>query len=303
MDRFSLLSCFVRVAETGSFSAAAQDLQRTQSAISQQIRTLETQLRVRLFDRTTRQVTLTEVGARYLNNAKLVLELLDEADAAVTDLESSMSGGLAISAPVNFGTNILGSYLFRFRQTYPNLQLDVSLSDRFTDIVAEGLDLAIRMGAVTAPNLVVRKIGVVERCLAATPDYLDRAGRPKSPQDLENHDYVVHSQIRGGEHFALTNVDGKTAEVRVKPALRSDNSHLICEAIASGVGIGVIHEILLAPMVRSGKMERVLPGWRYEPQSVHAVYPSNRYIPRKVRAFVDGLYAYLREMGALVEAN
>lgn len=300
MDRLTLLSCFVRVAESGSFSAAAHDLKRTQSAVSQQIRALETRLRVRLFDRTTRKVSLTKAGVRYLQNAKIILEMLDEADATVGDLERTMSGKLKISAPVSFGTTVLGSYLFSFRQTYPDLQLDVSLSDQFTDVVAEGLDLSIRLGSVTDPNLVVRKIGVVERCLAATPGYLNRAGRPAAPEELEGHDYVVHSNVRGGEHFSLITADGRIADVHVKPVFRSDNSQLICEAIASGLGIGLIHGVLLTPKIASGALERVLPNWNYEPQHVHAIYPSSRYIPPKVRVFVDGFAEYLREVGALI---
>ncbi|MBG0511614.1 LysR family transcriptional regulator [Agrobacterium sp. MOPV5] len=301
MDQLSLLSCFVRVAESGSFSVAARDLGRSQSAISQQIRALEARLNARLVDRTTRRVSLTEAGTRYLENAKLILEMLAEADATVSNLENSMTGRLAVSGPVNFGTSVLGRFLFEFRQTHPGLQLDVSLSDRFVDLIAEGFDVAIRMGAISDPNLVVRKIGTVERRLAATPSYLDRVGRPRTPKDLEKLDYVVHSHIKGGERFTLTNSDGGAEQVSVSPALRSDNSHLICEAIAGGVGVGVIHEILLTPMVASGVLEQVLPNWRYEPQLVHAVYPSNRYVPRRVRKFVDGFAAYLHERGALVE--
>ncbi|TRC90226.1 MULTISPECIES: LysR family transcriptional regulator [unclassified Mesorhizobium] len=300
MDRLSMLSCFVRVAESGSFSAAARDLQRAQSAVSQQIRALETQLQTRLFDRTTRKVALTEAGALYLQHVRGVLERMEEADQIVSDLDAGITGRLAVSAPVSFGTQILGAYLFQFREEHPGIDLDVSLSDRFVDLAADGLDLAVRMGPVTESQLIVRKIGLLKRSLAATPQYLDGHGRPSHPADLKHHDYVVRSYLEGAEQIRLTR-SAEVTEVLVKPVLRSDNSHLICEAIVAGMGIGLVHDVLLDPMIASGTLERVLPDWRHEPQVIQAVYLSNRYVPRKVRAFVEGLARFLRTRGALAE--
>jgi DNA-binding transcriptional LysR family regulator len=290
----------VRVAESGSFSAAARDLQRAQSAVSQQIRALENQLRTRLFDRTTRKVALTEAGAVYLQHVRGVLERMEEADQIVSDLDAGITGRLAISAPISFGTQILGAYLFQFRNEHPGIDLDVALSDRFVDLAADGLDLAIRMGPVTESQLIVRKIGLLKRSLAATPRYLDEHGRPSHPADLKHHDYVVRSYLEGAEQIRLRR-SAEVTDVLVKPVLRSDNSHLICEAIAAGMGIGLVHDVLLEPMIASGTLERVLPDWRHEPHVIQAVYLSNRYIPRKVRVFVEGLTRFLRTRGALAE--
>ncbi len=295
-----MLSCFVRVAESGSFSAAARDLQRAQSAVSQQIRALENQLRTRLFDRTTRKVALTEAGAVYLQHVRGVLERMEEADQIVSDLDAGITGRLAISAPISFGTQILGAFLFQFRNEHPGIDLDVALSDRFVDLAADGLDLAIRMGPVTESQLIVRKIGLLKRSLAATPRYLDEHGRPSHPADLKHHDYVVRSYLEGAEQIRLRR-SAEVTDVLVKPVLRSDNSHLICEAIAAGMGIGLVHDVLLEPMIASGTLERVLPDWRHEPHVIQAVYLSNRYIPRKVRVFVEGLTRFLRTRGALAE--
>jgi DNA-binding transcriptional LysR family regulator len=297
MDRLATLSSFVSVAESGSFSAAAEVLGLTQPAISQHIRALEARLGVRLFDRTTRKVALTEAGARYLDHARAILGRLDEADRSVSRLESSMVGRLSIGAPVGFGTSLLGSYLLEFKKAFPELLLDVSLTDRFVDVIAERLDVSIRMGGTMDERLIARKIGTIERCLAATPGYLDRKARPRHPDDLSNHDYVLHSQVAGGEKFRMTSAQGETAEVRVDPVFRSDNSLLTGEAISAGLGIGLMHKLLLDPLAEAGKLEYVLPDWRYEPQHIHAVYPSNRYIPLKVRIFVDGLASYLRALG------
>lgn len=299
MDRLTALSGFVTVSELGSFSAAAEALGLSQPAVSQQVRALEARLGVRLFDRTTRKVVLTDAGARYLDHARAVLERLEEADRSVGRLDNAMSGRLAIGAPVGFGTSLLASYLIDFKRAHPDLLLDVSLSDRFVDVVAERLDVSIRMGGITDERLIVRRIGAIERCLAATPGYLDRRGRPRHPGELSGHDYVLHAQIAGGENFQLTNSEGGTAEVRVNPVFRSDSSSLTNEAIFAGLGVGLVHRMLLDPLVEAGRLEHVLPDWRYGSQHIHAVYPSNRYIPMKVRAFVDGLAAHLTRLGAL----
>lgn len=297
IDLFAALSTFVRVADAGGFSNAARDLGRSQSAVSQQVKVLESHLGARLIDRTTRRFSLTEVGARYLSDAKLALEALAEANAAASDKEKAMSGRLAISAPVNFGSSILGGFVFDFIKAYPDLKLDISLSDRFVDVGAEGFDVAIRLGEVHDPNVITRHVGTIERSLAATPSYLDRLGRPTSPSDLSRLAYIAHAGIRGGDAFTLVRLDGAKEHVVVKPVLRSDNSQLVTEAITAGVGVGLVHDVLLPPLLESGALERVLSNWKYEPQEVHAVYPSNRYIPRKVRVFVDTLGSTLRKLG------
>ncbi|WP_029009241.1 LysR family transcriptional regulator [Azospirillum halopraeferens] len=301
MDRLAMLTSFVSVCERGGFSAAAAALGRTQPAVSQQVRALEDRLGVRLLDRTTRAVTPTEAGARYLEHARAVLDRLEEADRSVGRADAAMTGRLAVGAPVGFGTSVLAAHLLAFKRAHPDLLLDVSLSDRFVDVVAERLDVAIRMGALSDERLVVRRIGTLERGLAATPAYLDRAGRPRHPADLAGHAYILHAEVRDGETVQLTHRSGETARVAVRPVLRSDSSALTGEAIAAGLGIGLIHGIHLAPRVAAGELEPVLPDWRFAPHAVHAVYPSNRHIPAKVRVFVDGLAAHLRTLGATAE--
>lgn len=301
MDRLTILSSFVAVSEAGSFSGAAQTLGMTQPAISQHIRTLEKHLGARLLDRTTRKVALTEAGERYLVHARAILERLEEADRSVGCLDRSMCGRLRIGAPIGFGTSVLAAYLLKFKRDHPDLLLDVSLTDRFVDVIDERLDVSIRMGTVTDERLIIRRIGLIERSLAATPGYLDRRGRPQQPSDLANHDYVLHAQVADGERFQLTRMDGASTEVRVHPVFLSDNSSLTGEAISAGLGIGLVHKMLLDPLVAAGRLERVLPEWRYSPQLVNAVYPSNRFIPMKVRTFVDGMASHLRSLAALAD--
>jgi DNA-binding transcriptional LysR family regulator len=298
MDRLTALASFVRICELGSFSAAAQDFGLSQPSISQQIRGLEAHLGVRLFNRTTRHVTLTDAGANYLDRARDILERLEEADRMVGGLDQAMAGRLAISAPVALGSTVLANFFMEFKQTYPDLVLDVSLSDSFVDVVAERFDVAIRLGTISDDRLIVRRLGMVERCLAAAPGYLTRKGKPQHPSDLMEHDYIIHSQQVAGGTLPLTGPNGERVEVPVRPTFRTDNALLMREALVAGLGIGLMHRKLFDPLLAGQRLEYVLPEWRYAPHQVHAVYPSNRYIPLKVRRFVDGLATYLQAIGA-----
>jgi DNA-binding transcriptional LysR family regulator len=298
MDRLTALASFVRICELGSFSAAAQDVGLSQPSISQQIRGLEAHLGVRLFNRTTRHVTLTDAGANYLERARDILERLEEADRVVTGLDRAMSGRLAISAPVGLGSTVLAKYFMEFKQTYPDLVLDISLSDSFVDVVAERLDVAIRLGTISDDRLIVRRLGMIERCLAAAPDYLARKGKLQHPSDLTDHEYIIHSQQVDGGTLPLVGPEGERVDVPVRPTFRTDNALLMREALVAGLGIGLMHRKLFDPLLVDQRLEYVLSGWSYAPHQIHAVYPSNRYIPSKVRRFVDGLGTYLQDIGA-----
>jgi DNA-binding transcriptional LysR family regulator len=298
MDRLTALASFVRICELGSFSAAAQDFGLSQPSISQQIRGLEAHLGVRLFNRTTRHVTLTDAGVTYLERARDVLERLDEADRIIGGLDQAMSGRLAISAPVGLGSTVLVNFFMEFKRTYPDLVLDISLSDSFVDVVAERFDVAIRLGTISDERLIVRRLGIVERCLAAAPDYLARKGKPQHPTDLTEHEYIIHSQQVAGGTLPLAGPKGERVDVPVRPTFCTDNALLMREALVAGVGIGLMHRKLFDPLLANQRLEYVLPEWRYAPHQVHAVYPSNRYIPLKVRRFVDGLVTYLQANAA-----
>lgn len=299
MDRLTALTSFVRACETGSFSAAARELGLTQPAVSQQIRALEQHLGVRLFDRTTRRVLPTEDGARYLDHARDILERLETADRAVGSEAMAMCGRLAVGAPVGFGADILSPYLIAFKKDHPDILLDVSLTDRFVDLVEERMDVSIRMGRLDDDRLIVRRLGMIGRTLAATTDYLDRRGRPQAPEDLAGHDYLLYAHVVTGDRVPLEGPDGSVTEVRVKPVLCSDHKTVVHQALLAGLGIGLVHTPFLGAMLESGSVEAVLPDWHYPKQAVHVVYPSNRFVPLKVRRFVDGLKRYLDGLGIL----
>lgn len=299
MDKLSALSGFVQSVNLGSFSAAAKHLGVSQPAISQQVRGLEEQLGTRLLNRTTRQLQLTEAGERYYAYARDILERLVEADRSVQSDETQMSGPLSIGLPLGFAESVLSDFLIRFKKEHPCLLLDISLSDQFVDVIQERLDVAIRMGEIRDERLIVRRLGVAQRCLVASPEYLDKKGRPRHPAELPEHDYLLYKNISTGDRVPFISTLGEKLSIKINPAMIVNNSSTLRQAALAGLGISIANRWLIEPYLASGELELVLPEWQYPPHPIHAVYPSNRFIPTKVRRFVDRLQEYFREMGAL----
>nr|WP_319387157.1 LysR family transcriptional regulator [uncultured Roseibium sp.] len=299
MDKLSALSGFVQSVNLGSFSAAAKHLGVSQPAISQQIRGLEDQLGTRLLNRTTRQLQLTEAGERYYAYARDILDRLVEADRSIQSDETQMSGPLSIGLPLGFAESVLSDFLIRFKKEHPCLLLDISLSDQFVDVIQERLDVAIRMGEIRDERLIVRRLGVAQRCLVASPEYLDRKGRPRHPAELPEHDYLLYKNISTGDRVPFISTLGEKLSIKINPAMIVNNSSTLRQAALAGLGISIANRWLIEPYLASGELELVLPEWQYPPHPIHAVYPSNRFIPIKVRRFVDRLQDYFNEMGAL----
>lgn len=299
MDKLSALSGFVQSVNLGSFSAAAKHLGVSQPAISQQVRGLEDQLGTRLLNRTTRQLQLTEAGERYYAYARDILERMIEADRSIQSDETQMSGPLSIGLPLGFAESVLSDFLIRFKKEHPCLLLDISLSDQFVDVIQERLDVAIRMGEIRDERLIVRRLGVAQRCLVASPDYLDRKGRPRHPAELPEHEYLLYKNISTGDRVPFISTLGEKLSIKINPAMIVNNSSTLRQAALAGLGISIANRWLIEPYLTSGELELVLPEWQYPPHPIHAVYPSNRFIPIKVRRFVDRLQDYFKEMGAL----
>lgn len=298
MDRLAALTAFVRAVDLGSFSAAANHLGVSQPAISQQIRALEEHLGSRLLTRTTRRLSLTDAGERYLSYARDIVERLDEADRSVQSAEAQMTGTLSVSMPVGFAEAMLAEFLIRFKHDHPGLVLDVHLSDVYVDVMRDRLDLAIRLGEIRDDRLIVKNLGRARRALFAAPGYLDTKGRPAHPCELSSHDYLLYRNIATGDSVPLTGPDGHSVSVRIRPVMIVNNSSALRLAAVAGLGICLSNTWIVQNHVDAGELEQVLPDWRYHDHPFHAVYPSNRYIPLKVRRFVDALRAFLAEKGA-----
>lgn len=288
MDRFLEMRTFVRVAEAGSLSAAGRDLDITQPAVTQQIAGLERRLGVRLLHRTTRRLTLTEAGERYLEQVRSILAAVAEAEDSLVGSAAALTGLVRIQAPTGFGQMHLTPSVLAFQARHPDLTVELLLDDRIVDVVAEGVDMAIRFGALRSPGMIARRLGSLRRFLVASPDYLAAHGAPRSPDELARHPFVRFSWTPDGEILSLIGPSGPVV-VPVRSRFLANNTFALIEAMRAGVGIGGVQEPLVHHLVARGELVRVLPEHAYPPLDIHVIYPSRRFIPRKVRALVDHL--------------
>lgn len=282
-----LLASFVAVADAGSFTEAAKKLGRDPSIVSRRVGQLERELGVSLFSRTTRRVALTEVGARYHRRVQSLLEELSVASREASDVAASPRGLLRLSVPVTFGRQWIAPLLPQFLARHPDIRVDARFSDRFVDVVAEGFDVAIRVGRLRDSSLTARKIAPYRNLLVAAPSYLARQGKPRTPEDLKGHACLGFTGYSGWPDWPLTKA-GKRTTIRPQGPLIADNSEVVLAAAIAGAGITFTADWLAGPALREGKLVEVLPGWGGKGEGgVYAVLPPGRLVPAKTRAFVD----------------
>ena len=288
MDLFQAMKVFAKVAEVGSLSGAARALDISNPSVTRHVTDLETYLNARLFNRSTRRLSLTETGAAYLERCKQVLLDLEDATLAAGVSVAKPSGTLRINAPVSFAVNHLGRVLPRYAQRYPEVNLEVSLSDRIVDLVEEGYDLAIRIGRIQDSSLVVRKIAPLRLLVCAAPAYLKAHGTPREPKDLARHICLTYSYAASRDEWKFMH-DGKTQAVRVKGPMHANNGDLLREAALAGMGIVLQPSFIVGDDVRAHKLVALLPDYQALTGAINAVYPSRRHLSAKVRTFVDFL--------------
>jgi len=289
LDRGGLesLAAFVAVADTGSFTAAAKMLERDASLISRRVSQLEQQLGVRLLSRTTRRVALTEVGAVYHRRVQGILDELANASREASDLAASPQGLLRVSSPVTFGRQWIAPLLPHFLSRHPNIRIDARFSDRFVDVVAEGFDVAIRVGRMRDSSLTARQIASYRNLLVAAPGYLKVHRAPRRPSDLNDHACVGFSGYASWPDWPLSK-GSKEVTIRPQCQLVADNSEAVLEAAIEGMGVTFTADWLAGPAMREGKLVEVLRGWGGKGEGgVYAVLPPGRLIPAKTRLFVD----------------
>jgi DNA-binding transcriptional LysR family regulator len=297
MDRLEQLSAFVEVARWQSFAQAARHLERHISAVSRAVTALENRLGVRLLQRTTRRVTLSDAGRGYFKRCETLLAEFDGADAEVRDLSASLRGSLRVSAATGAGQTLFAPIVPRFLSAHPFLSIDLQLSNRYVDLIEEGYDLALRVGTLPADSrLVVRRLASTRRVLLASTAYLKLRGTPRTPQQLTEHACVVLDAGPRPRRWELQRGRRELA-VDVTGPLESNNSFVLLTACKSGAGIGLLPASVATADLRSGELTRVLPAWASTEQGIYAVYPSARFIPAKVRAFVDFVAAELGGSG------
>ena len=289
MDRFTSLSVFVVAVELGSLAAASRRLGMTPAMAGKHLAATEASLGVRLLHRTTRRLRPTEAGQDYYRRCRTILDALDDADRAVRELQDEPRGVLRVAAPSAFGALHLGRPVAAFLRRYPALSLELSLSDRVVDLLADGFDMAIRIGALPDSTLVARRFAHTTMLACASPSYLDRMGRARSPRDLRRFDRLAFSLASSPTDWSFTDRNGRTHRVHGSARILADDVRLLLGAALDGAGIVYGPDFVLGEPLASGALERVLPDYANGSLGIHAVYPSARLVGAKVRCFVDWL--------------
>jgi DNA-binding transcriptional LysR family regulator len=297
VDRFASLSLFVRVVETGSFSAASRAAGISQPTASKQIVELERHLGARLLQRTTRKLSLTEAGTRFYDHAKRLLADLAEAESSVSRLQGAAVGTLRVGAPVAFGRLHIVPELPDFLSQYPGLAVDLSLNDRFVDLIEERVDVAIRIGRLSDMSLIVRHLGESRRVLAASPAYLAARGEPRTLDDLLSHDCIVYRYLATGNEWPFTGPAGPVS-VRVNGSFSTNSSEAVRAAVLSGMGIAMAPFWMIGDALASGALKAILTEYLAPATDISALYPPTPHLAPKVRVFIDFLRRALRRSAA-----
>ena len=285
---------FVSVVELGSFSSAAERLGHSPSFISKEISKLEKRLGVRLLNRTTRSLTLTDAGITYFERCQQIVIDAENAEMAMGAIQETPKGTLKVSAPISMGSVHLERLLTEFLNTHPEVDLDIHYSQRKVDVVAEGFDLAIRAGTLKESNLVARKLGSAPTIFIASPDYIAKNGEPKTIADLQHHRVISYANVGTPKYWEVTDKHGKTHGVNVDPRIITNSSEFEVAATCEGLGITGLPAHLCLDELRSGKVVQVLSDIELEDIGIYVVYPHRQYLSAKVKVFIEFMQSRLK---------
>lgn len=291
MEPYAGIAVFTRVAETGSFSAAARDLGLSKSAVSKRVAALENRLGARLINRTTRRLSLTEVGAAFYERAVRILAEMEEAEQAISRLHGEPRGTLRVNMPMSFGIGHVAPALADFMARYPDLRVAMELTDRRVDLIEEGVDLAIRIAELPDSSFIARRLAPARRVVCASPDYWRRHGRPRHPTDLADHSCLIYtylSALSAQREWRFKGPKGPVS-VRVSGCLEANNGDALRDAALAGLGVYLAPTFIVGDDLWAGRLEEVLSDYEDSRLSVYAVYPHRQHLSAKVRAFVDFL--------------
>lgn len=293
MDRLDAMRLFVRVAELGSFSAVAQQLDVARSVVTRQIAGLESHLGVKLMARSTRRLSLTAAGAAYLEKCRVILNLVEAAESELTDENQAPRGHLRVSVPLSFGLKRVAPLLLDFARRYPEVTLDMDYSDRPVKLIEEGIDLSLRITRQLAGSDVARRIGSIRLYAVAAPDYLARHGRPRHPAELIHHEclgYAAGGNVQQWQFF----IDGQLQTFPVRSRIQANNGDVLLEAAARGMGVTLQPDFIVEQALAAGRIEAVLEDFHQPELGIHALLPGNRHVPHRVRVLMDFLGTALR---------
>ncbi|HVJ61148.1 MAG TPA: LysR family transcriptional regulator [Tahibacter sp.] len=287
MDKLQAMQLFVRVVESGSYTAAADQMEISRALASKLVQGLEDQLGVRLLHRTTRKLSLTEAGENYYQRVSEILSELSLAEAQAAEMQAEPRGRLRVAAPMSFAIHHLGAAVAEFQQRHPRIELELNLNDRQVDLVDEGFDMAIRIARLADSSLVARRITPCRLVLAASPAYLSRHEPLTEPEQLSQHNFLSYTLTSRNEIFLARENERRT--VPISGGLRVNNGDVIAQAAVAGLGICLSPTFLAWKLLKAGDLVRILPGWEIPDIAVSAVYPAGRAVPAKTRSLIDFL--------------
>lgn len=288
MDKFAAARIFVKVVEAHGFTAAANELGLSRSAVSKSVSQLERSLGAQLLNRSTRFVSPTETGAVYYDRCVTILADLDDADKAVLELQGEPRGSIRLNAPMSFGTLHLGSALADFMAIYPKVRIEATLNDRLIDPVQEGFDLTVRIAELEDSSLIAKKLAPAKRVLCAAPAYLQNHPEPALPSDLKHHDCLHYGYLPTGNTWRLKGPDGGQ-KVSINGVLCSNNAEMLMAGAISGAGIALLPTFIAGAELQAGRLVSVLPDYSPPEISIYALYPPNRHLSVKLRLLIDFL--------------
>jgi len=292
MDRLDAMQLFVRVAELGSFSAAAQQMGVARSVVTRQVAALEAHLGVKLMVRSTRRLALTSAGTAYLEKCRVILNLVESAETDVAEERLTPRGNIRISLPLIFGLKRLAPLLLDFSSRYPEVGLEMDYADRRVKLIEEGIDLSIRITRRLEAGDIARRIGTAHVHVFAAPDYLARHGRPQHPSELIHHECLGYTIANSGQAWQFM-VNGQLESFPVHSRLNANNGDVLTEACAQGLGIACQPDFISESAMKAGRVETILEEFPIPELGIYAMLPSNRHVPHRVRVLMDFLGAGL----------
>ena len=291
MDRITSMSVFVAAAEAGSLTAAARRFGLSASMAGKHVSAIEAELNVRLMQRSTRQLSLTDVGKAYYARCKRILEEFEEATREASDTQQTVRGVLRVAAPVTFGAMHLGDVVARYLDQHPEVSVEIKLSDRYVDLLAEGIDVAIRIGRLHDSDLVARRLAPCRMVLCASPNFLARHGVPISVEAVRQAPRLVFSEAVSVGDWTLTDPDGRSHVIDGPVRMATNNTQMLLSAALGGAGITYGPSFVFGQHIASGDLVALLPDHRSADLAIHAVYPTARHVSLKLRRFIDHLGA------------
>lgn len=288
MDKLNAMQIFVRVAESGSFIAVANQLNVDRSMVTRQISALEKELGVKLMNRSTRQLGLTTAGSAYLEKCRVILNMVEVAESGLTEERGDLRGRIRLGLPISYGLQTLVPRLLQFADRHPHIQLSLDFSDRHSNLIEEGMDLSIRITAALEPGDIARKLGECRLLTLASPAYLNRSGTPAHPHDLQNHECLVYASDAQSASWNYQH-KGRNISVPVRGRILANNGEALIQAATAGVGIVRAPDFIAEPYLRDGRAVTLLQAYAPPPLGIYALLPSNRFIPHRISALIDFL--------------